>query len=188
MLRKIWGHLSNVLQHKWIVFCLCCKAGIPFRGIIHDLSKFSPTEFLQGVKYYGDGRKSPIEYAKQSYGYSKAWLHHKGRNKHHPEYWYDETAPEPFPIIPFKYICEMVCDQLAAGKVYQGKDWTKEYQLAYWKRHVEVFRLNDKLKKFITQILEQVAKDGIDKTITKKNLKECYNRCVKENNLNILTI
>lgn len=180
MLKNIWGHFSNVMKHKWLVFILCCKAGIPFRGLIHDLSKFSPTEFFQGVKYYKDGKRSPIEYAKQDYGYAKAWLHHRGRNKHHPEYWHDENAPENLPIIPFKYMCEMICDQIAAGKVYQGKNWTKEYQLSYWNKHVDTFLLNAKLKVFVTEMLTEVANYGINKAITKKKLKECYCKCVNE--------
>lgn len=77
-------------------------------------------------------------------------------------------------------MCEMVCDQLAAGKVYQGKKWTKEYQLSYWNKHVDSFLLNEKLKKFVTEILTGVAKDGINKTITKKKLRQSYNRCINE--------
>lgn len=117
--------------------------------------------------------------AKEDYGYSTAWLHHKGRNKHHPEYWYDPNTKESLPIIPFKYVCEMICDQLAAGKVYQGKNWTKEYQLTYWQKHVDTFMLNPKLKQFVTEMLTKVAQDGIDKTITKKKLRACYDICVK---------
>ena len=179
MLKNLCGHFSNVIHHKWIVFLLCCKAGIPFRGIVHDLSKFSPTEFWQGVKYYKDGKRSPIQYAKEDYGYSKAWLHHRGRNKHHPEYWYDSNAPQSLPIIPFKYMCETICDQLAAGKVYKGKAWTKEYQLQYWKMHKDNFLLNEKLKNFVTEVLTMVAENGIDKTITKDNLRKRYDKNIK---------
>jgi len=73
-----------------------------------------------------------IKNCKKETGYSRAWLHHKGRNKHHYEYWYDYAAKIPAPIIPFKYFLEMVCDTFAAGIVYAGKDWTKEHQLNYW--------------------------------------------------------
>ena len=45
MLRKIVGHIKTVTKHKWLVFKLCCRAGIPWRGFMHDWSKFSPTEF-----------------------------------------------------------------------------------------------------------------------------------------------
>ena len=89
MLRKIIKQFNTVTKHKWIVFKLCIKAGIPLHGIIHDLSKYSPAEFWEAAKYY-NGIKSPIVYARNENGYSKAWLHHKGRNKHHFEYWYDD--------------------------------------------------------------------------------------------------
>lgn len=117
-LKKINMHLNTILKHKWIVFKLSIRAGIPFRGFIHDLSKFSPTEFFDNVKYIEDVTFSPITSAKRKVGYSKAWLHHRGRNKHHPEYWYDESAPIKSPLIEYKYAVEMVCDKLAAGIVY----------------------------------------------------------------------
>ena len=86
LLVKAVKHFHTVNKHKWYVFIYSCKAGIPFRGFIHDLSKYSPTEFFESVKYF-DGSKSPIHFAKLDKGYSDAWLHHKGRNKHHFEYW-----------------------------------------------------------------------------------------------------
>ncbi len=172
-------HFKVITHHKFIVLKLCIKAGIPWRGLVHDLSKYSPTEFINSVKYYNQGTRSPIQKEKQERGYSKAWLHHKGRNKHHPEYWYDHNSPQQLPIMPYKYSCEMICDQLAAGIVYQGKNWTKEYQLKYWQKQRENFLLNEKLKKFEDVILEQVAKEGINNVITKKNLKKCYEECTK---------
>lgn len=69
MLKNLWGHFTNVVKHKWIVFCLCCKAGIPVRGIMHDLSKFSITEFFQGVKYYRRWKKKPNSICKR-----RLWL------------------------------------------------------------------------------------------------------------------
>ena len=99
---KAVKHLGLVNRHRWMVFKLCAKAGIPYRGLVHDLSKYSITEFWESVKYY-NGSRSPIEFVKKDKGYSKAWLHHKGRNKHHAEYWYDNNAPEPMPIIPYKF-------------------------------------------------------------------------------------
>lgn len=171
-------HFKVITHHKFVVLKLCIKAGIPWRGLVHDLSKYSPTEFINSVKYFNQGTRSPIQKEKQEKGYSDAWLHHKGRNKHHPEYWYDNNTQVKCPIMPYKYACEMICDQLAAGLVYQGKNWTKEYQLEYWKKQRENFLLNEKLKKFEDIVLEQVAKEGINKVITRKNLKKCYNECV----------
>ena len=77
-------HFNLINRHRWLVFKLCCKAGIPYRGLVHDLSKYSFTEFWESAKYY-NGNMSPILFAKKKQGYSKAWLHHKGRNKHHAE-------------------------------------------------------------------------------------------------------
>ena len=94
--KNIFLHFKLITHHRWLVFKLCCKVGEPWRGFVHDLSKYSPTEFFEGVKYY-TGTCSPITEAKKDKGYSRAWLHHKGRNKHHAEYWIDDTAPDPAP-------------------------------------------------------------------------------------------
>ena len=117
-MKNFFGHLKTVLKHKWIVFKLSIKAGIPIRGLLHDMSKFSPVEFWESVKFYQGGKKSPLAVSREVLGYSKAWLHHKGRNKHHLEYWYDEDLREQ-PIVPFKYCLEMVCDKLSACIVYE---------------------------------------------------------------------
>jgi len=175
ILKKIWLHFKLITKHKWYVFKLSVKAGIPFRGIVHDLSKYSLEEFVESCKYY-QGNRSPINVARKENGYSKAWLHHKGRNKHHEEYWYDWNAKEK-PIIPYKYVVEMLCDHIAASQVYKGKVWTKEDPLKYW-NEVETNRnlFNLKTEKFVTVIKEEIANKGIDKIINKKHLKEQYKK------------
>ena len=174
-LKNIVKHFKLITYHKWLVFKLCCKIGEPWRGVVHDLSKYSPTEFFEGVKYY-IGTHSPITEAKKVNGYSKAWLHHKGRNKHHYEYWYDETTKSKTLIMPYKYAAEMICDKLAAGMAYEGKNFTKEYELKYWEKEREKVSVNENVKKFITDVLTQIAQDGINKALTKKNLKEAYKK------------
>jgi len=179
LLKNFLGHTKKVFLHKWCVFKLCCRAGIPFRGIIHDLSKFSPVEFLESVKYY-NGEKSPLYICKMENGYSRAWLHHKGRNKHHYEYWFDSKAPNPTPVIPYKYAVEMVCDTFAAGMSYQGKKWTKEYQLFYWENREKPGEyLNPKINAFMSRIYRDVAEKGINEVINKNNLKNLYNEYTK---------
>lgn len=175
-IKNIFGHLKTITKHKWVVLKLSIKAGIPIRGLLHDLSKYSYTEFSESVKYYQGGKRSPIPVARNEKGYSTAWLHHKGRNKHHLEYWYDADAKEP-PIIPFKYCAEMVCDKLAAGITYQGKNWTKEFELEYWNaKEKNKVIANEKIKLFLTEVFTKVSQDGIDKTINKKNLKRIYDK------------
>lgn len=174
-LKNIVGHFMVITRHRWVVFKLCCKVGEPWRGLVHDLSKYSPTEFWEGVKYF-NGKHSPITDAKKDKGYSQAWLHHKGRNKHHTDYWVDLSAPDKTPIIPYQYVAEMLCDKLAAGMVYKGKDWTKEYELDYWLNERDKTLVNDQVEALITEFLTQVSKDGIDKVLTKKNVKALYKK------------
>lgn len=174
-LKNIVGHFMVITRHKWVVFKLCCKVGQPWRGLVHDLSKYSPTEFWEGVKYF-NGKHSPITDAKKDKGYSQAWLHYKGRNKHHTDYWVDLSAPDKTPIIPYQYVAEMLCDKLAAGMVYKGKDWTKEYELDYWLNERDKTLVNDQVEALITEFLTQVSKDGIDKVLTKKNVKALYKK------------
>ena len=168
-------HFKLVMHHKWLVLKLCLKVGEPWRGFMHDMSKFSPTEFFESAKYYV-GTHSPITEAKKVQGYSNAWLHHKGRNKHHAEYWVDEAAPEKTPVIPYPYAVEMICDKIAAGMTYLGDKFTKEYELEYWNKERAKIKINEKTAQFITEVLTRVAKDGIDKTLTKKNMKEIYKK------------
>ena len=176
---NIIKHLRVVLEHKWWVFKFACYAGIPWQGFIHDLSKFSFIEFWESVKYV-TGTRSPITGAKADKGYSDAWLHHKGRNKHHFEYWIDMAAPEKTPVMPYKYAVEMLCDTLAAGKTYQGKNWTKEYQGKYFDERTDKQWINPRIVKFLEDAYTDVAKDGdIKRVLNKKNLREIYDKYVK---------
>lgn len=181
MLKNAIKHFGLITKHKWIVFKLCCKAGIPWRGLVHDLSKYSPTEFFESIKYY-TGTHSPITEAKRNNGYSKAWLHHKGRNRHHAEYWEDYRAPIQNPVIPYKYVVEMVCDTLAAGIVYSGKNWTNDTQLNYWNREKINSHMNEKTQEFLTNVYLQVSEKGINKVVNKKNLQSLYGRYCEDKN------
>lgn len=131
-MRKVVQHFVKVCKHKHYVRQYCWKLGLYKQGILHDISKFSPIEFLESVKYY-QGNRSPIDACKEDKGYSMAWLHHKGRNPHHYEYWQDnfDKGGEPLQM-PFKYVLEMLCDYLGAGRAYMGKQFTYEKELDWW--------------------------------------------------------
>lgn len=176
-------HFNTIIKHKWYVFMYCLKSGIPFRGIVHDMSKFSPTEFFESAKYF-KGTGSPITSAKKENGYSKAWLHHKGRNKHHWQYWYDTQTTDKTPLMPYKYTVEMICDGLAAGKVYQAKNWTNEYQLSYFEKESMDACMNKDIKNIVHEVYLQVAKNGISKTLNKNNLKNIYLKYTKKESIN----
>ena len=137
--KKLYGHTRTVLKHKLEVAKICFKFGLYWQGIVHDLSKFSPTEFFPSVKYYS-GIRSPIEAEKEDKGYSMAWLHHKSRNKHHFWYWVDYNNKQvQSPVrIPLKYVYELLADTIAAGKVYSsnaGKEWKQSDPYEYYKTH-----------------------------------------------------
>ena len=175
--KKFFWHLHTVNEHRFKVFCLSCKVGIPLQGLVHDFSKYYPEEFLEGVRYY-QGNYSPIRNCKNENGYSRAWLHHKGRNKHHYEYWYDYAAPNTTPIMPFKYFLEMICDSYAAGMTYHKKDWNPEYQLNYWNKVKDKANVDKKLEKLLDKVYLEGKKQGLNKILNKKYLKELYDEYI----------
>ena len=129
-------HLRTILKHRHRVIVHCFRVGIGWQGLFHDLSKLSLTEFVPGAKYY-QGTRSPNEREREEIGYSVAWMHHKGRNKHHFEYWNDFNMQtklyEPVKM-PVRYVKEMFCDRIAASKVYQGKNYCDQQPYQYFAR------------------------------------------------------
>lgn len=136
MEHKAWHHFLTITQHKLLVMQNCFRVGLFKQGLLHDLSKYSPAEFLTGVHYY-QGDRSPNAAEREEKGYSSAWLHHKGRNKHHFEYWIDFSRTSQGIAgakMPVNYLVEMVMDRIAACKVYRGKDYTDASAWEYYQR------------------------------------------------------
>ena len=150
-----------------MVIVLCFRAGIGLQGLGHDLSKYSPTEFIPGCIYYS-GDHSPIRDERMALGISKAWMHHKGRNRHHYEYWVDMNPDtkkyEPVPM-PDRYIKEMLCDRIAASKVYLGDKYTDASPLEYNNRERESWTIHPETEKKLRFLLNMVAKHGEDATL-----------------------
>ena len=178
-MNKFFGHLHTINKHRWEVFKLSIKAGIPYRGLVHDLSKYSYEEFSEGVKYFTDGKYSPIVNCKKKNGYSRAWLHHKGRNKHHFEYWYDYASPNSKPIMPFKYTLEMICDRIAASKTYNKKNYDNGKPLEYFYKEKPKMVLNENLIDFLEEVFKRLKKDG-EKVLNKKELFKLYNKYINK--------
>ena len=128
-----WKHLKTITRHRHLVMKHCFKVGLYGRGLLHDLSKYSWTEFRAGVRYY-QGVRSPNVAERETVGYSEAWMHHKGRNRHHFEYWTDllpgTRVYGPVPM-PTRFLVEMVMDRMAACKVYRGKAYHDGSALEY---------------------------------------------------------
>lgn len=171
-LRKIIGHFNTVNKHRFRVFLFCLKCHMPIRGILHDLSKYSPVEFFESAKYYV-GTHSPISECKRANGYSYAWVHHKNHNKHHFEYWYDYDSKKEIGIIPFKYVLESICDRLAAGMTYQGTLNTKE-QLEHWNKAKKHLKINENLEKYMTRFFTDFEKYGVKRILNRKKLEKLY--------------
>ena len=174
MLRKIILHTALVTRHKWAVLRNCSKCGMFFRGLVHDLSKFSPTEFFESVKYY-NGKRSPIGVCRRETGMSLAWLHHKGRNKHHIEYWLDGDC-EVTPMMPYKYAVECICDKLAATRVYAGGDYDTTLPLKHWERYGCRVEGNPKTMLFIETAFRDVLEHGEDYVLNKDYMRSHYDK------------
>ncbi len=165
-IRNFFGHLHTINTHRRTVRQHCYKAGIPLQGWLHDLSKYTPTEFLVGLKYYS-GDHSPNVEERRELGYSTAWLHHKGRNKHHFEYWFDNAVglAELRPVeMPLKYVKEMFCDRVAASKVYYGDKYDDTVPLQYYSKVKHDKLIAPKTAALLEELLEMLAKEGEDAT------------------------
>lgn len=165
---KIWKHFKTITYHRYLVMKGCFKVGLYCQGLTHDLSKYSPTEFWVGAKYY-QGNRSPNNAEREDIGYSSAWLHHKGRNKHHYEYWIDYSskgipggmAPAPMPT---RYVVEMLMDRIAACKVYKKEDYTDSAPLEYYMSGKTRPPLHKNTKALLEKLLWMLAKHGEDRT------------------------
>jgi hypothetical protein len=132
------------------------------QGLVHDLSKYSLVEFLSGVKYY-QGDCSPIKIEKQIKGYSLGWLHHKGRNKHHMEYWSDRNKNSYYPIeMPINYVLEMVCDRVGACKVYFGNQYNDASAYEYFNNNRDSIDLNFSTSELVNSLLLEVKEKGLN--------------------------
>lgn len=155
-------HLKVILRHRHKVIAHCFKVGIGFQGLRHDLSKFSWEEFAPGIKYF-QGTRSPNEAERERNGFSRAWMHHKGRNKHHFEYWtdYNPTTKrmEPVPM-PLNYIAEMFCDRVAASKIYMGKNYNDGSSLAYFEKGLKTRIIHKDTSDTLERWLRLLADEG----------------------------
>lgn len=161
-------HFLTITRHKILVMEGCFRVGLYRQGLLHDLSKYSWTEFRTGVRYY-QGTRSPNAAEKEEKGYSSAWLHHKGRNKHHFEYWIDvSSADRNWEIcgvkMPVRYLVEMVMDRVAACRVYQGKNYTDGAAYAYFMRGRDHVVMHPETKAMLEKILLMLKEKGERRT------------------------
>ena len=138
-------YLKYLIRHKWYVFVACCRVTKDLKykwrliilGIVHDWSKFRPSEYIPYARYfYGDYPKHNEVTAGFKYNYTglyhedierrfdKAWLYHIHRNKHHWQHWLlqEDDGPLKKIPIPMLYLLEMIADWRGAGMAITGKD------------------------------------------------------------------
>ncbi len=171
---KAWKHFCTITKHKYLVLVGCFKIGLYRQGLLHDLSKYGPTEFLVGCKYYR-GYMSPNNAERAATGCSTAWLHHKGRNKHHLEYWIDYGAAEDSAVeeahkgmcgmkMPVRYVAEMFIDRVSASKNYQKEKYTDDAPLQYYRRGKGAYLIHKDTEALLEYLLEMLACRGEKET------------------------
>ena len=164
-LHSFMGHLHTINHHRRLVRKLCFKIGLYKQGLTHDLSKYSPTEFWPGVKYF-QGDKSPIVAEIKEKGYSEAWLHHKGRNKHHWQYWVGVKKGVITPYeMPVRYVKEMACDRIAACMTYEKEKYHKSSALEFLLTSSERKLIPPKTVQLLEKYLTIVSENELDKAL-----------------------
>ena len=166
---KAWQHFRTINHHRFLVMKGCFKVGLYRQGLLHDLSKYSPSEFLVGCRYY-QGTRSPNNAEREEIGYSRAWFHHKGRNRHHYEYWIDYSTNPKEGIIgmkmPVRYVIEMFIDRIAAAKTYRGSKYTDSYPLEYYEKGAARLgrMVHPETAQLLHSLLKMLARDGEEET------------------------
>lgn len=165
-MNKVFGHLKTITTHKWVVMKECFKIGLYKQGLLHDMSKYGPAEFIQGCKNY-QGTASPHLKERAQKGYSSAWLHHKGRNKHHFEYWIDYSLDNKGMVgckMPPNYVAEMMMDRIAASKVYMKESYNDASPLKYYERGKDVIIIHKESRELLEFLLQMLAEKGEKET------------------------
>lgn len=159
-------HFQTITHHRHLVCRHCFAVGLYWQGLTHDLSKYSPTEFIVGARYY-QGHRSPNNAEREATGVSRAWLHHKGRNKHHLEYWIDYGLPDGKITgmkMPVRYVVEMFCDRVAASKTYNKEQYTDADSYWYFIHSVDHYIMHPESKALLEQLLTMLKDQGEEKT------------------------
>lgn len=123
-MKKYIKYLSYIIRHKWYVFVECCKLGIPWRGLVHDMSKLLPREFFPYMNFFCGDEKE-----KNQNAFDFAWHWHQKMNKHHWQWWilkYDSGKLIVFEM-PMAYRKEMLADWRGASRAINGKDNTVQW-------------------------------------------------------------
>jgi len=137
--RRHWAYGRSFLRHKWFVFLECCRLGIPLQGIVHDWTKFLPSEWGPYARFFYEPDGTPRQRRDET-GYYKptdtgdaafdfAWFLHLKRNRHHWQWWILPEDGGGLKVLemPDRYRKEMLADWRGAGKAYGTPDTAAWY-------------------------------------------------------------
>jgi len=165
---KYWRHFKVIAKHKWVVMKLLFRLGLWKQALLHDNSKFLPSEFFVSARFF-TGTVSPASKEKEAYGYSLSWQHHQNHNPHHWEYWIDSNSdsydkdPVMYPVqMPLKYVLEMVCDWIAAGQVYEKEKWSQDAPYNFYLKKNGRLLIHDRTWALVHCLVELIRFKGID--------------------------
>lgn len=162
LIKRFFAHLHTVNQHRRLVRRNCFACGLYAQGLKHDLSKYSHAEFAESVRYF-QGDRSPYMYEKDHFGYANGWMHHKGRNRHHWEYWFDMIDGKWQPLkMPFNYFVEMVCDRVAACRIYEKDRYSNASALNYYLSRNDRYYMHPETAKALEAVLRDISLRGED--------------------------
>lgn len=167
-MKRYLVYLVYVLRHKWFVFLECCRLGIPWRGVVHDLSKLRPSEFLPYARFFHnpDGSRRQV---RSKTGYYKptdtgdaafdfAWFCHQKRNDHHWQWWVLPEDVSGVKVLPMSHVArlEMLADWRGAGRA-QGTPDT----LAWYRSNGHKLQLHPETRQWVEGVLASDRRTGV---------------------------
>lgn len=176
-----FAHFKTITKHRNLVCRYCFRLGLYRQGLTHDLSKYSFTEFWRGAKYY-QGDRSPNDAERKATGVTLAWLHHKGRNRHHLEYWIDYKFQGEGKVgmsgyrMPIRYVGEMFCDRIAACRVYMKDAYTDSAAYDYFMRSKDHLMIHPDTARELEEMLLALKEKGEKEAFryVRKRIRELY--------------
>ena len=134
---KAFAHFCTITKHKKLVLKECFRVGLYKQGLLHDMSKYSWTEFRVGCRYY-QGTRSP-------------------NNAEGPNL----LAGMKMPV---RYVVEMFLDRIAASKVYLGDAYTSDAPLAYYENGRADELMHKDTRELLEKLLHMLAEEGEETT------------------------
>lgn len=158
MLKSHWANLKYLLTHKWFVALECAKLGLYWQALVHDLSKFRPSEWNAYAEFFSCPLDPKPEDVRGRF--IDAWAAHLRRNPHHWQYWVTpkDTGGRHVLRMPEKYAKEMVADWRGASLALKGRDESREW---YLERRKTIL-LHPETRKLVEELL------GITPVVTRE--------------------